>query len=222
MLSVWRLEALSLAKGPAALQYVSAAGFAKARQQPEAGERQDSAVDQVLEVSPSVPAALQILSLAERPADRRAAPASCCNQMWRNSLPCRPRRNGNGTPGPRSTAGTRWQSIELGKRCALPPPNVNASQTVMSSPRGVPLACLHGPCYGSPCGALQALTTKLKLKLAALKALPEELRAHAILEDLTPPPLTRRIPTLTPPVPEYKNARQSTTTTPGRRIGTNR
>ena len=76
--------------------------------------------------------------------------------------------------------------------------------------------------HGKPSSVLQALSTKLKLKLAALKALPEELRAHAMIEDLTPPPLTRRIPTLTPPVPEYKNARQSTTTTPGRRIGTNR
>ena len=71
-------------------------------------------------------------------------------------------------------------------------------------------------------GVTQALSTKLKLKLAALKALPEELRAHAMVEDLTPPPLTRRMPTLTPPVPEYKNARQSTISTPGRRIGTNR
>ena len=77
---------------------------------------------------------------------------------------------------------------------------------------------------GGPTGRFftQALSTKLKLKLAALKALPEELRAHAMVEDLTPPPLTRRMPTLTPPVPEYKNARQSTISTPGRRIGTNR
>ena len=70
-------------------------------------------------------------------------------------------------------------------------------------------------------GSVQALSTKIKLKNAAILALPEELRAHAATEDLEPPPLSRRMPTLTPPIPDYKQ-QQQTSTTPGRRIGTKR
>ena len=68
---------------------------------------------------------------------------------------------------------------------------------------------------------MQSITTKIKLKEAALAALPEELRAHAASPDHTDPPLSRRIPPHSAPIPGFQN-QQQTTTRPGRRIGTKR
>ena len=50
------------------------------------------------------------------------------------------------------------------------------------------------------------LTTKLKLKLAAIDALPDDLRAAAREPDMEPFPLTRRMWTETPPKEEDKGS----------------
>ncbi len=55
------------------------------------------------------------------------------------------------------------------------------------------------------------LTTKLKLKLAAVAALPPHLRAAAEVPDDEPFPLNRRMWTLTPPIEGFG---KETTVTP--------
>ncbi|GAB5036289.1 Hypothetical protein NocV09_03700050 [Nannochloropsis oceanica] len=48
------------------------------------------------------------------------------------------------------------------------------------------------------------LHRKVKLKLEAINALPEELQAEANTMDFTPFPLGRRITTYTPPIPGFE------------------
>jgi hypothetical protein len=51
------------------------------------------------------------------------------------------------------------------------------------------------------------LHRKVKLKLEAINALPEELQAEAKQVDFTPFPLARRITTHTPPIPGFEAGR---------------
>ena len=51
------------------------------------------------------------------------------------------------------------------------------------------------------------LHRKIKLKLEAMKALPEELQEEAKIIDLTPFPATRRLTTWTPPIPGFEAGR---------------
>lgn len=52
--------------------------------------------------------------------------------------------------------------------------------------------------------ALEAdLHRKIKLKAEAIAALPSELKEEALTIDPTPIPITRRIPTWTPPIPGF-------------------
>jgi hypothetical protein len=65
------------------------------------------------------------------------------------------------------------------------------------------------------------LTAKLKLKLAAIEALPPNLRAAALVPDLEPFPSNRQIWTETPPSEEPSGAaQQASPGTTKRRIGT--
>lgn len=68
---------------------------------------------------------------------------------------------------------------------------------------------------------VQDLTTKLKLKIAALKALPPDLQEEAAAEDDTPFPLNRQMFTHTPPIPGFQEQQQQASRRQGsRRLGT--
>lgn len=67
----------------------------------------------------------------------------------------------------------------------------------------------------------QALSIKLKLKQAAIRALPLELRVEAEKDDDALPPMNRNMFTHTPPIPGYMDRRQEDTRQrSGRKIGT--
>jgi hypothetical protein len=64
------------------------------------------------------------------------------------------------------------------------------------------------------------LTTKLKLKQAAIGALPPDLQAAAMIPDDTPFPSNRQIWTETPPVEEVEKGPAQTQRTGRRTLGT--
>lgn len=67
----------------------------------------------------------------------------------------------------------------------------------------------------------KALSIKLKLKQAAIRALPLELRVEAEKDDDALPPMNRNMFTHTPPIPGYMDRRQEDTRQrSGRKIGT--